>query len=64
MNKVEPSSLRNRQMLPLVTQPNTAGTGVPSRSLNSRMATISAAHWPNPATKSSFFASTTARMGP
>jgi hypothetical protein len=36
MNSVMPSNFRKRQLLPVVTQPNTAGTGVFSRSLNMR----------------------------
>jgi hypothetical protein len=39
-----PSSFRNLQTLPLVTQPKTAGVAFCSRSLKSRIATISATH--------------------
>ena len=43
-----PNNLKNRQREPLVTQPYTAGIGVPSLSLNNWIATISATHWPSP----------------
>ena len=49
MFEILPASLRNRQMLPLVTQPWTAGKDLPSRSLKSWIATISATHWPRAA---------------
>ena len=58
-----PTNLKNRQREPLVTQPYTAGNGVPSLSLNNWIATISAAHWPSPPTISSLLASTTAMIG-